>query len=121
MAAKEAKTQIYYINLGGTVGNVGAMRYAWRGKKNAYKNIGDAMGVVTAKDTDSGLMFGANSPRPALVRIGYTAADGSSKSVTRFCEPDKIGDVTTGGKINGKKITVGGTEFNINSCTLKSN
>jgi hypothetical protein len=30
-----------------------------------------------AKDTDSGLMFGANSPRPAVVRIGYTAADGS--------------------------------------------
>ncbi|MCL6750067.1 hypothetical protein KBT16_03375 [Nostoc sp. CCCryo 231-06] len=121
MAAKEAKTQVYYINLGGTVGNVGAMRYAWRGKKNSYKDIGAAMGVVSAKDTDSGLMFGANSPRPALVRIGYTDASGNSKSVVRFCEPDKIGNVTTGGKINGKKITVAGKEYNINSCTLKSN
>ncbi|WP_375502932.1 hypothetical protein [uncultured Nostoc sp.] len=97
------------------------MRYAWRGKKTAYKDIGDALGVVFAKDTDTGLMYGANSPRPAEVRIGYTDASGNSKSVVRFCEPDKIGDVTTGGKLNGKKITIGSTQYNISGCTIKTN
>jgi hypothetical protein len=121
MAAKDAKTQVYFINLGGTVGNVGAMRFAWRGKKDAYKNIASELGVVLAKDTDSGLMFGANSPRPAEVRIGYTAADGSNRSAVRFCEPDKIGNVTTGGKLNGKKIVIGGKEYNINGVTIKTN
>lgn len=121
MAAKEAKTQVYYINLGGTVGNAGAIRFAWRGKKDAYKNIADGLGVILAKDTDKGLMFGANSPRPAMVRIGYTGSDGSSKSAIRFCEPDKINGVTTGGDLNGKKIKIGGTEYSINNVTIKSN
>ncbi|MEH2157401.1 hypothetical protein [Nostoc sp.] len=50
--ATESKTQVYYINLGGTVGNVGAMRFAWRGKKDAYpKAVADVLGVVIAKDT----------------------------------------------------------------------
>ncbi|WP_298908759.1 hypothetical protein [uncultured Nostoc sp.] len=120
--AKEAKSQVYYINLGGTVGNVGAMRFAWRGKKDAYpKDVAKELGVVIAKDTDAGLMFGANSPRPAEVRIGYTDGNGNSKSTVRFCEPDKLGAVTTGGKLNSKKIIIAGTKYNINSCTLKSN
>ncbi|MDZ8136324.1 MAG: hypothetical protein RM049_13610 [Nostoc sp. DedQUE04] len=119
--ATDSKTQVYFINLGGSVGNIGAMRFAWRGKKNLYKNIADGLGVVLAKDTDSGLMFGANNPRPAQVRIGYTDANGNSKSTIRFCEPDKIGDVTTGGKLNGKKVWVAGKEYNINNVAIKSN
>ncbi|MBN3907593.1 MAG: hypothetical protein HWQ35_13845 [Nostoc sp. NMS1] len=119
--ATDAKTQVYYINLGGSVGDIGAMKFAWRGKKDAYKNIAEGLGVKLAKDTDSGLMFGANSPRPAEVRIGYTDANGNSKSAVRFCEPDKIGDVTTGGKINGKKIKIGASEYNINGVSIKSN
>ena len=119
--ANEPKTVIWYINLGGSVGDIGAMRYAWRGKANSYKNIGDALGVKKAKDTDSGLMFGANSPKPAMVRISYTGANGFSKTAVRFCEPDKIGDVTTGGKLNGKKIVINGTEYNINDVSIKNN
>ncbi|MBN4004747.1 hypothetical protein [Nostoc sp. LPT] len=120
--AKEAKSQVYYINLGGTVGNAGAMRFAWRGNKDAYpKAVADELGVVIAKDTDAGLMFGANSPRPAKVRIGYTDANGNSKSTIRFCEPDKIGAVTTGGKLNGKKIKIAGKEYNINGVAIKTN
>ena len=121
MAAKEPKTVIFYINLGGGAGNVGAMRYAWRAKADHYKNIGEVMGVVKAKDTDSALMFGSNSPKPAKVRIGYVGADGSSKSIVRFCEPDKIGDVTTGGKINGKEVVVNGKAYSINNVTIKTN
>ena len=119
--ATEAKTQVYYINLGGTVGNAGAMRYAWRGKKDAYKNIAAGLGVVLAKDTDKGLMFGANSPKPAQVRIGYTDANGNSKSTVRFCEPDQLNSVTTGGALNGKKIKIGANEYNINGVDIKSN
>jgi hypothetical protein len=119
--AKESKSQVYYVNLGGSVGNAGAIRYAWRGKRDAYKNIAKDLGVVLAKDTDKGLMFGCNSPAPAMVRIGYTSADGSNKSAVRFCEPDKINSVTTGGALNGKKIKIGANEFNINNVTIKSN
>ncbi|MEH2312346.1 MAG: hypothetical protein V7K35_13325 [Nostoc sp.] len=118
----EPKTVIWYINLGGSVGDIGAMRYAWRGKKTSYKNIGDGLGVKQAKDTDTGLMFGANSPKPAKVRISYTDANtGASKTCVRFCEPDKIGDVTTGGKINSKKIVIAGVECNINAVEIKNN
>jgi len=119
--ATEAKTVIWFVNLGGTLANVGSMKYAWRGHKDTYKNIGAALGVTQAKDTDKGLMFGSNSPTPALVRIGYTKSNGSSASAVRFCEPDKIGGVTTGGTLNGKKIVIKGTEYNINKVTLKTN
>ncbi|MEH2337096.1 hypothetical protein [Nostoc sp.] len=119
--ATESKTQVYYINLGGTVANIGAMRFAWRGKKNLYKNIAAGLGVVLAKDTDKALMFGANNPRPAEVRIGYTDASGNSKSTVRFCEPDSIASVTTGGTLNKKKVWVAGKEYNINSVNIKSN
>ena len=119
--ATESKTVIWFVNLGGTLANVGSMKYAWRGNKDSYKNIGAALGVAQAKDTDKGLMFGSNSPTPALVRIGYTKSNGSSGSVVRFCEPDKISSVTTGGALNGKKIVLNKIEYNINKVTLKNN
>lgn len=119
--AKDSKTQVYYVNLGGGLANAGAIRWAWRGKKDLYKNIAGELGVVLAKDTDQGLMYGTNKPRPAVVRISYVDANGSSRSTLRFCEPDKISNVTTGGKLNGKKVWVAGKEYNINDVALKSN
>jgi len=119
--AKESKTQIYYINLGGGIADLGAMRYAWRGAKSTYENIAPELGVNVAKDTDDGLIYGANNPRPAEVRIGYTDSTGSARSVVRFCEPDKLGSVTTGGSLNGKKIKVGGKEYNITGVAIKTN
>lgn len=109
----EPKTQIFYINLGGTVANLGSIRYAWRGRKDSYKNINSQLGVNLAKDTDKGLFFGANSPSPARVRLYYTNNSGQSASTVRFCEPDKLSSVTTGGTLNGKKVKVGSTEFSI--------
>jgi hypothetical protein len=114
----EPKSQIYWINLGGGLGNVGAVRYAWRGKKNLYKNIADTLGVVIGKDSDEGLVFGCNSPNPAKVRIYYTADDGSSKSTVRFCEPDKINAATTGGALKKKKVWVANKEYQIYGCEL---
>ncbi|MBD2503415.1 hypothetical protein [Anabaena azotica] len=119
--ATEAKTQVYYINIGGGLANVGAVRWAWRGRKNLYKNIASGLGVVLAKDTDKGLVYGTNSPRPAEVRINYTDSTGKAASTIRFCEPDKLNSVTHGGALNGKKVWVAGKEYNINKVTMKSN
>lgn len=119
--AKDSKTDILYINLGGGVGNVGAFRWAFRAKKGSYDNILSELGVVKAKDTDTGLLFKLNAPRPAVVRITYVDASGNIKSANRFCEPDMLSSVTTGGKLNGKKIKVAGKEYNINSVNIKSN
>lgn len=112
--AAESKTQIYYIDLGGGLANVGAFKYAWRARKGSYDNVESAMGVKKASDTEKGLIFGANSPKPAKVRINLVGRG----SVTRFCEPDKLNSLTTGGALNGKKLKVRGVEYNINSCEI---
>lgn len=119
--ATDAKTQVYYINIGGGLANIGSVRFAWRGKKNLYKNIADGLGVVLAKDTDKGLMFGSNHPKPAQVRISYVDSSGNARSTIRYCEPDKLNSVTLGGSLNGKKVWVAGNEYNINQVTIKSN
>lgn len=116
--AVDSKTQIYYIDLGGGLANIGAFKYAWRAKTGSYDDIGKDMGVNTAKDTEKGLIFGANSPKPARVRINYVYSGGTTRSVIRFCEPDKLNALTTGGAINGKKIKVNGVAYNVSSCDI---
>jgi hypothetical protein len=116
--ANEPKSQIYWTNLGGGAANAGSIRYAWRGRRNLYKNIADILGVVIGKDSDEGLVFGANSPNPAKVRITYTDASGYSRTAIRFCEPDKINAATTGGALRNKKIWVAGKEYEISKCEL---
>ena len=86
------------------------------------------MGVNKSTDTTQGVVFGCNRPKPIPVRINFRTGNASglfgssnaTRSVTRWCEPDKIGDVTTGGAINGKKIKIGanGTEYDINSVGI---
>lgn len=109
--AVEAKTAVFFINLGGGVANVGAFRYAWRAKADSYDNIGGELGVVKAKDTDKGLIFGANRPTPIKVRINCAG----TKVAYRWCEPDKVSNVTTGNTLNGKKVKIGGVQYNIDS------
>lgn len=120
-STSQKKTQIYYINIGGGIADVGSFKYAWRSSKDSYKGIADSLGVKEAKDTEQGLIFGANNPRPAEIRISYTHSSGETRTVTRFCEPDKLSSVTTGGTINGKKITVSGVQYEINNATIKTN
>lgn len=117
IGAADAKTTIFYVNLGGGLANVGSFRYAWRAKKDAYDNIGAGLGVVKAKDTDKNLIFGANHPKPAKVRINFDTAKGT-RSTLRWCEPDKLNNVVVGGAINSKKIKVNGNEYNINSVEI---
>ena len=121
-------TQVFYINLGGGAGNVGALRYGWRANENSYDNIGSLMGVIKVTDAAEAVAFGVNRPKPIPVRInfrtgnasGLFGAQNSSRSVTRWCEPDKIGDITYGNKLNGTKIKIGpnSTEYDINSASI---
>jgi len=117
----------YYVYLGGTIGDIGAIRFGFRAPKDVYKNIGDDLGVKEVQDNDrSGIVYGANNPRPAKVRISYLDAQPGGgeqndivRSVVRYCEPDKLNDVLFG-SINGKKVFVKGVdkEFDIESVTL---
>jgi hypothetical protein len=113
-----ASNERFYINLGGTFANIGSVRYGFRAPEKAYDEIGDAMGVVKVDDTVQGVMYGCNKPRPARVRIMYQKSVTIVRSTIRFCEPDKIGDVTVGSAINAKKVYVGGTGYEIHEATL---
>jgi hypothetical protein len=99
----EAKTQIYYIDMAGT-------KYAWRSAKDAYKDIEGPLGVKQAKDTDSGLVFGANSMKPVKVRINLA----NKRSILRFADPGKCEELVVKGSLNGKKYD----GQNINSVSL---
>jgi hypothetical protein len=119
---------IYTINLGGTIGDIGSIRYGFNAPDNAYKSIGAGLGVTKRKDTDTGIVFGCNRPKPAQVRLTFrrsaaSAVVGKSNrgSAVRFCEPDKIGEVTLGGTLNGKKITIGLFDYDIDGVSIKNN
>lgn len=114
-----ATNGIFYVNLGGSAGDTGAVRYGFRAPDKAYDDIKDPMGVVKVEDTSQGVLFGVSRPRPAKVSISYKKGTNlGSRAIKRFCEPDKVGDVTVGGAINGKKVTVGASSYDINYVTL---
>lgn len=123
--------QRHYINLGGTVGNLGAVKFGFKAPDFAYDNIGPGLGVIEVKDDNrSGIVYGANSPRPVRVRISFNRAGvlggvgvtaSGNGSVIRFCEPDKLNAVLFG-SLNALKVkTTGGvgTGNDINNVTIK--
>lgn len=119
---------IYTINLGGSIGDIGSIRYGFNAPDDAYKNIGAGLGVTKRKDSDQGVVFGCNRPKPAKVRISFkksaaSAVLGKSNrgSAVRWCEPDKIGDVTLGNVLNSKKIQIGLFEYDIDGVSIKNN
>lgn len=96
---------VYYINLGAGIGGaVSPIKYAFRAPKDAYKGLMTAMGVKEAKENEKGLVFGANSPKPARVRINFEGGG----STTRFCDPGKVENVTINGALNRKKVEIAG-------------
>jgi hypothetical protein len=117
----EPKSDLMICPLGGGIGNIFAINFAFRCRKDAYKNIADDLGIAKAQDTDNGLVFGMNNPRPVTVRINYVDGAGVPKSTNRFCQPDSVSNVTTGGSLNNKKVVVNGQEYSITSVTIKSN
>lgn len=127
--------QRHYVNLGGTVANIAAIRWGFKAPKDSYKGIGTGVGVVTVTDADkSGIVYGANQPRPIRIRIAYKAGQAGgegaggtgndiSRSVRRLCEPDKLNSVLFGG-LNAVKVSVvdlddgGVTDYDIDNVTL---
>ena len=124
-----AKQDRHYINLGGTVGDVGAIKFGFKAQPFAYDGINNALGVVKVLDTNkAGIVYGVNSPRPVRVRISFTRGEGnvagvgtSSGSVIRFCEPDKLNSVLFGsmGALKVKTQAGMATGHNINGVTIK--
>lgn len=93
----------YYIKLGAGVGGaVVPFKYAFRAPENAYKGLESQLGVVRAKEAEGGLVYGANSPKPARIRINFEGGG----STTRFCDPGKLEGVTIGGKLNRKTVNI---------------
>ena len=126
-----ANLQRHYINLGGTVGNIAAVKFGFKAPDFAYDGIGPGLGVVDVSDTNrGGIVYGANSPRPVRVRISFNRAGAlaglggavaGNGSVIRFCEPDKLNAVLFG-SLNALKVkTVSGTGAgnDINNVTIK--
>lgn len=127
--------QRHFINLGGGLANLGAIRWGFRAPKSSYNNIAPDLGVTfVADNNNTGIVYGCNAPKPARVRITYKAANlggggaggtgnDVARSVRRFCEYDKLNSVCFGA-LNGKKIFIvdlddgGGTEYDIDSATL---
>lgn len=96
---------VYYIKLGaGIAGFAHPVKYAFRAQSENYKGLEKELGVVKAKENEAGLVFGANSPKPATVRINFEGGG----SCLRFCDPGKLEAVTVGGKLNKKKVQIPG-------------
>jgi hypothetical protein len=96
-------SSVYYIRLGaGLGGALAPIKYAFRTPKDAYKGIDTQLGVIEAKANEGGLVFGANSPKPARVRINFEGGG----STTRFCDPGKVESVTVGGKLGKKTVNI---------------
>lgn len=96
--AKEAKTEVYVIKMGG-------VKYGFRAKSGAYKGIESELGVDKAKDTDNNVVFGSSN-KPPRVRINLA----NGKSAIRFCDPGKLEALITKGSLNKKKLD--GQEIN---------
>lgn len=121
----------FYINLGGTIANLGAIRWGFRAPLGSYDNVGIGLGVsIVADNNRTGIVYGVNQPRPARVRIMYKAANTGggtgndvARGVRRFCDPDMLNQVLFG-SLNGMKIKVidmddgGSTEYDIDNTTL---
>jgi hypothetical protein len=99
------KSIVYYIKLGsGLGGAVAPIKYAFRTQDENYKGLEKELGVIKAKESEKGLVFGANYPKPATVRINFEGGG----STTRFCDPSKLENVTYGGALNKKKVSIPG-------------
>lgn len=96
--AKEAKTELFYVKMGG-------VKYGFRVNPDAYKGIEKELGVVKSKDTDNDVVIGASNKPP---RVNVNCANG--KSFIRFCDPSKLEALITKGSLNKKKLN--GQEIN---------
>lgn len=114
-----AKSTTLYINLGsGLGGAIAPVKYGWRvtGDTLSGKSIRAALGIKVAKEAEKGIVYGANNPKPARVRINFEGG-GSTSS---FCDPSKLEGVTYGGALNKKTWDIEGKFKNRKISTVTS-
>ena len=87
------KSITYYVKLG-------AVKYAFVTQDENYKGLEKELGVIKAKENERDLVFGANRPKPATVRINFEGGG----SCSRFCDPTKLENVVVKGTLNRKKV-----------------
>lgn len=96
----------YYIEISGS-------KLAWDAPEDKYKNIAGVLGIKVANNSTTGLIFGANRPRMARVRLnfdpglgvtvaGASVGDGCRSSQIVFCALDKVKEATYDGQLKGK-------------------
>ena len=91
---------IYYINLNG--GGGATFKYAWYAEGAKYDAIAAALGITAAGANETGLVFGANNPKPPVVRLNLEDGGGlAAGSQTVFVDPANYGAVL-GGSLNGQ-------------------
>lgn len=120
MAKRQSKQYgVYYVPMSQSVGKgdnnrsqgTGAFKIAWRAPIDSYpKDVAKELGVIAedAKKPTPGLVFGANSPRPARVRINVKKSQGKSSSYILFANPGNIPRLINGNVLKGKSFK-GGT------------
>lgn len=101
----KAKTAKQYIQLG-------KFKYGWNSEN--YGSIARDLGVKVAKPKETDIVYGANNPKPPVIRISFFVRgnNGATRSTTRFCDPKQLGKVILGA-LNGKKIKVGSKSYTI--------
>lgn len=94
----------YYIKMSdGTLGDGnGGFKYAFWALDKAYDGVASGLGVKVASNTEKGLVFGANSPKPVVI---YFDLD-NGRTARRFCDPQKVNSVLNG-SLNGKTLNGG--------------
>lgn len=111
MAGKKGKD--FFISMG-------KWKYAWSTRAGAYDGIASSLGVKEVGAGEQDVVYGANFPKPPVVRISYIEGSGANatvRSVTRFCSPDNIKNVLNG-SLRGKTIEVDEKSYRIDSVSL---
>ncbi len=119
MAQKQLKEyKTYFIVLKQSLGKdddgkslgVGDFKFAWRAPVDTYpKEIAKALGIqiVDDKKPEKSLIFGANSPRPARIRINVKYPKGKTKSFLLFAKTEKVPGLVVGSVLRNKKYKNG--------------
>ena len=77
-----------------------ATKWGWERLHPPGANILKALGIEKVKKNTSGVVYGANKPRPPQVKVNFEGGG----STTMFCNPLNFANVTLGSPLRGKKF-----------------
>lgn len=100
--------QTYYINMTGGGSN---WKYAWNAKTEKYDNIAAGLGITATQPDEQGMVFGANNPKPAVIRLNLEDPNTNEAAGSQIvmCSDADFAAVKAGSlnglTTNGKRIT----------------